>query len=457
MKNPRMQRLKDIFLTNIHLKILAILVAIVVWIVIVNVSDPSQRVTISGISVTLQNEEVLIDKGYIYQVESGGSISIVVKGPQTVVENLKASDFYAYADLSERTPESDTAKIYVSCTNDEISNKIDIVSQKSEYVQLVIDNKVDKDLPIQIAITGIPESGYVVGEYSSSPTTIKVTGAENIVGQIAYAEISYDVESMNADVSDSVTPVFYNADGKVIKSDKLELSKSDVQLKIEILPTKWIKVNYVVSGEPAEGYSLSGYTENLTSINVAARKDQLANYSAIDIPSGVVDITGATSDGKIAVSLAPYLPSGFKIVSSMTVLEVLTTIEKISDVIINIPVEDISITGLGKDYLYEITTVDSESVLEVGAKGVDEVVKSLTANELSPTIDLTGKKEGVHTVKVTLATEPEYTISKTYYVKVTITDKYAEEPTEEVTEEDVTEVGGNVTDTTDENTTEQTD
>lgn len=456
MKNPRIQRLKEIFLTNIPLKILAVLVAIIVWIVIINVSDPSQRVTISGISVALQNEEVLIDKGYIYQVESGGSISIVVKGPQTVVENLKASDFYAYADLGERTPESDTAKIYVSCTNDEIAGKIDIVSQKSEYVQLVIDNKVDKDLPIQIAITGIPESGYVVGEYSSSPTTIKVTGAENIIGKIAYAEISYDVESMNADVSDSVTPVFYDAEGKIIKADKLELSKSDVQLKIEILPTKWIKVNYVVSGEPAEGYSLSGYTENLTSINVAARKDQLANYAAIDIPSGVVDITGATADEKITVSLAPYLPAGFRIVSSMTVLEVQTTIEKISDGIINVPVEDISITGLGKDYLYEITTVDSESVLEVGVKGVEEVINSLTASDLEPTINLSGKKDGVHTVKVTLTTGEEYTIAKTYYVKVTITDKYAEEPTEETTENEVTEAGADIN-STNENTSEQID
>ena len=430
MKNPRIQKLKDILLTNIPLKIIALVIATIVWIVIMNVSDPSQRVTITGISVALQNESDLIDKGYIYQVESGGTISIVVKGPQSMVENLKAGDFYAYADLSERTPESDTAKIYVSCTNEEVSGKVDIVSQKVEYVKLAIDNKVDKDFTIQMDVTGIPESGFVVGEYSTSPTTIKVTGAENIIKQIAKAEIKYDVESMNADVNDSVTPVFYDADGKVIKSDKLELSKSDVQIKIEILPTKWIKVNYVVSGEPEEGYSLRGYTENLTSINVAARKDQLAAYSAIDIPSGVVDITGATEDKKIAVSLAPYLPSGFRIVSSMTVLEVQTTIEKMSDAIINIPVEDISITGLGENYLYEITTVDGENVLEVGARGVEEVVNTLSVAELNPKIDLTGKKEGVHTVKVTLNEQDEYTIAKTYYVKVVITDKYAEEEIE---------------------------
>ena len=432
MKNQRIQKLKEMLLNNLALKIIAILVAILVWIIIVNVSDPSQKVTVTGISVELQNEEVLIDKGYIYQVENGNNISVVVKGPQSVVENLKSSDFYAYADLSERSPDSDTAKIYVSCTNEEISNKVDIVSQKYEYVQLAIDNKVDKDFPIQIDVVGIPASGYVVGEYSTSPTTIKVTGAENVISQIAYVEVSYNVESMNADVSDSVSPVFYDAQGKVVKSDKLELSKSDIQLQIEILPTKWIKVNYVVTGTPAEGYSLSGYTENLTSINVAARKDHLANISAIDIPSGVVDITGATGDKKIAVSLAPYLPSGFRIVSSMTVLEVETTIEKISDGIINIPVEDIVITGIDEQYLYDITTVEGDTVLEVGVKGVEEVINNITTEDLNPNINISGKKEGVHTVKVTLNAQDAYTISKTYYVKVTVTDKYQEKETENV-------------------------
>ena len=432
MKNQRIQKLKEMLLNNLALKIIAVIVAVLVWVIIVNVSDPSQRVTVTGISVELQNEEVLIDRGYIYQVENGNSISVVVKGPQSVVENLKSSDFYAYADLSERSPDSDTAKIYVSCTNEEISNKVDIVSQKYEYVQLAIDNKVDKDFPIQIDVVGIPAPGYVVGEYSTSPTTIKVTGAENVVSQIAYVEVSYDVESMNADVSDSVTPVFYDAEGKVVKSDKLELSKSDIQLQIEILPTKWIKVNYVVTGTPAEGYSLSGYTENLTSINVAARKDHLANISAIDIPSGVVDITGATGDKKIAVSLAPYLPSGFKIVSSMTVLEVQTTIEKISDGIINIPVEEINITDLSDGYSYEIATVEGGVVLEVGVKGVEEVINNITAEDLNPSVSLSGKKEGVHTVKVSLASQDAYTISKTYYVKVTLKDEnpVVEEETE---------------------------
>ena len=445
MANPKLIKLKQMIFNNIPLKILAVIIAIVAWIVIVNVSDPSQRVTISGISVALLNENSLIDKGYIYQVESGSSISIVVKGPQTVVENLKASDFYAYADLSERTPESDTTKIYVSCINEEVSEMIDIVSQKSEYIQLAIDNKVDKDLPININITGTPASGYVVGNYGTSPTTIKVSGAEATIKKIAYASINYDVESMTTDVMDTVKPVFYDKDGKVVKSDKLELSRSDVQIYIEILPTKWIKVNYVVTGTPADGYAMTGYNSDVSSVNIAAKREDLNNINSIDIPSGVVDITGATTNKKINVNIATYIPQGYSVVSSASNMTVEVEIRKVSDVIINIPVEDIRITGMGYDYLYEITTGTESNVLEVGVKGLEEVVNSLTADKLDPTIHLLGKKAGVYTVKVYMEAADNYSITSTYYVKVTISDKKTEQETENETEtesESQTETSG---------------
>ena len=449
MKNPKLIKLKEAIIKNIPLKILSLLLAFVAWIVIVNVSDPSQRNTVSGIPVSMENEDVLTNKGYIYQVESGSTVSIVVKGPQTIVENLKASDFIAYADLSERTPESDKARIYVSCINEEIANKIDIISQKSEYVQLSIDNKVDKDLPVQIEITGTPAEGYVVGNYGVSPTTIKISGAENTVKKISSVYVYYDVGSTTADVQDTVKPVFYDSDGKVVNADKLELSRSSLQIQIEILPTKWISVNYIITGDPAEGYAMTKSNANITSVRIAAKKTDLDKISGIDIPSGVVDITGAKADKTMSVNLGTYLPPGYTIVSSISELKVEASIEKVSDVIINIPVEDISITGLGNNYLYEINTGTSGNVLQVGVKGLDTVVKTLSSKDLNPTVSLLDKKTGVYTVKVIMDSGEEYTIPSTYYVKVTITEKQPDKE-EESTEE-------NPTETTEQNTQESSE
>ena len=78
MKSFKEIKIKELILHNFGLKILAIIIAIVSWIVIVNVDNPSQRKTISGITVNMINGDALTSKGYIYQIESGASISIVV-------------------------------------------------------------------------------------------------------------------------------------------------------------------------------------------------------------------------------------------------------------------------------------------------------------------------------------------------------------------------------------------
>ena len=82
--------------------------------VIVNVSDPSTRVTVSGVKVELVNTEVLIENEYIYEVIEGNVIEVSVRGPRTIVENLEAADFKATARVALM---SDTAKIEVICVD----------------------------------------------------------------------------------------------------------------------------------------------------------------------------------------------------------------------------------------------------------------------------------------------------------------------------------------------------
>ncbi len=439
MKSLKEMKIKELIVKNFPLKILAVIIAVVIWIVIVNIDNPSQRKTISGITVNLTNEETLTDKGYIYQIESGSVISIVVKAPQTIVEELKASDFYAYADLSERSPESDTAKIYVTCTNESIANQVDIVSQKLDFVQLSIDNKVDKDLPVEVVISGTPEEGYVVGDYSTSPTTIKVSGAEATVSRIVSAKLHYNVDRLTADVADSVVPVFYDADGKEVNSDKLELSRNDIKLTIDILPIKWITVNFAVTGTPADGYELTGYDSNFTSICIAGSKDDLAKISSIDIPAGILDVTDAVESKEFTVNLGNYLSSEYRITSSTSDLIVTADIEKVSDGIVNIDYNDIEIKGTDEALTYELLPGEDGKFLSVGISGIANIIQNLTGQELNASIDLEGKKVGTYNVKVSFISSDSYSISGSYFIKVTITDQNALEDESSETLKDDTE------------------
>lgn len=443
MKSFKEIKIKELILNNFGLKILAVVIAIVSWIVIVNVDNPSQRKTISGITVNMINGDTLTSKGYIYQIESGASISIVVKAPQTIVDELKPTDFYAYADLSERTPDADRAQIYVRCTKEGMENTVDIVSLRTEYVQLAIDNKIDKEVPLELNITGNPADGYVIGDYSISPTTINVTGAESTVSRIATARLNYSVSSMTATINDSVVPVFYDENGVEISSDKLELSRSSAAIQIEILPTKTVNINYALTGEVADGYRIVDQKTNMDSVKVAASKDVLDKITSIDIPSGVVDIDNAQESKHFDIPLKTYLPNGCKIVSSESNLTVDIDIEKISERTISIPMSQIAVSGTASDFKYQVLADNGAGNLSVVVTGSDSDIDSLTADDLGAHIDMSGKGDGSYTIRVNFNQSDDYSISGSYYVKVIVTDitqpETPTEPEEPTTEEPETD------------------
>lgn len=420
---------KEKIFNNLPLKILAIIIAIVIWVVIINVGDPSTRKTISGISVDLLNEEELEQNEYTYNVISGNSISIVVKGPQSIVNELKASDFYASADLSTVSPLSEAADITVKCLKEDAVDDIDI-TVKTSVVQLSIDNKTYQDYPVEVSYTGTPAEDYIVGDSSTSPATIRITGAESVVEKIARVVIEYDVSGMNADISEVVSPILYDADGNMISTDNLVLSRSNMNLTIQILPTKWVDVNYAVTGTVKDGYQLIGCTSNLTSIQIAATKDDLAEISSINIPAGIIDVSGLTDNKEYSVQLVNYLTENYIIASDLSELIVTADVEPIITKKIKFNTSQITIDNLDKNLkLSSITEMIGDTSVEISVSGVESELEDVDLKKLDPTIDLTGKVAGTYRVPIKLTASDKYTVQDTYYVQVTLTSANQETTT----------------------------
>ena len=95
--------MKKVLTRNIPLKILSLLLAVVLWVVIMNIEDPYITKKFYNIPVLELNTEVLDELGKIYEVESGQSITITVKGKRSIIEGLKNSDFEATANFKEKS------------------------------------------------------------------------------------------------------------------------------------------------------------------------------------------------------------------------------------------------------------------------------------------------------------------------------------------------------------------
>lgn len=415
--------MKKIIFNNIGLKILALLIAVIVWWVVMNIDDPLVKKTINGVSVELRNDDDLIDKGYIYEVESGNVIAITVWAPESVAKELKSSDFIAYADLSQLSPLTDTANITVECVKSDVKNDIKEITSKIQVVKLSIDNKQTAEVPVTTAIVGNPAENYVIGDISISQNKIEITGAASVIEKIVRAEIKYDVSNMMQSVNEMVTPVFYDENNNVVDTGAIQLSRNSLRLSVVINPTKWIGVTINPSVTVADDYKMVGYSLSFDQVKIAGTQESLANISAIDLPSDAIELTDVTESQDCVVNLANYLKASYKIVSGTTELTVHIDIEPMVVKSYIVRKNGIAVNNLGDGLEAQI----EDSYIEVKVKAIQEVHDSFNMDVLNPNIDLKGYGPGEYEVPVILSEDlNNYILVGNVTIKVNITGDAAE-------------------------------
>ena len=419
--------MKKIIFNKIGLKILALLIAVIVWWVVMNIDDPLVKKTINGVSVELRNDDDLIDKGYIYEVESGNVIAITVWAPESVAKELKSSDFIAYADLSQLSPLTDTANITVECVKSDVKNDIKEITSKIQVVKLSIDNKQTAEVPVTTAIVGNPAENYVIGDISISQNKIDITGAASVIEKIVRAEIKYDVSNMMQSVNEMVTPVFYDENNNVVDTGAIQLSRNSLRLSVVINPTKWIGITINPSVTVADDYKMVGYSLSFDQVKIAGTQESLANISAIDLPSDAIELTDVTESQDCVVNLANYLKASYKIVSGTTELTVHIDIEPMVVKSYIVRKNGIAVNNLGDGLEAQI----EDSYIEVKVKAIQEVHDSFNMDVLNPNIDLKGYGPGEYEVPVILSEDlNNYILAGNVTVKVNITgdavETYAE-------------------------------
>lgn len=407
--------MKEKLLNNLSLKILSAVCAIIIWIIIVNVYDPSTSVTVSGVEVQLVNTESLTEKEYAYDVVDGSKISVYISGPRSIVTDIKAKDIVATADLSNVTVFSDYVDIDVKVVKDGVSASSIEIAPKTTAIRLKIENRVTKTFNIDTELVGTPADGYVIGGQQISPSSVKVTGTSSVVDSISSVKVLYDVSGATMNISDAAPIKIYDSQGTEIVDDRIELSKTAVDIKVNVIMTKTVPVTYKTKGTPADGYGVSGIDQAVTEAVIAGTEDALRDVNSIDVPDSAIDVSGLNADKIFHVRLSSYLPGNITVMSE-GVVNVTVRIYPVSEREISVPVTGIVLSNLPQGYNISFGDV---TAVNITVTGEQSVLTALTVTGIIPTIDLSGIKEGDNTLRLKVTLPANCTLKQNYTVNVT--------------------------------------
>lgn len=212
---------------NLSLKLLAILLAIFLWIYVKSTQSPlTQERTLSRVMVPFQVKNIASDLAVFDAPEK---IAVVVEGSQNIIEQSLKEDFFdAYIDAKDLTASSHYLPVQLKAPPG-----VTIKEVIPSHVNLRLESLENKPVIPRIQIEGKPASGFVAGTPQLSQPQLIVKAPRTVLNKLKEVLIVADVSGAIVDIVQKVKPVPIDAQDKVLKNVLVEPSQVRVTIPIK--------------------------------------------------------------------------------------------------------------------------------------------------------------------------------------------------------------------------------
>ena len=418
-ENQGPKKKKGIF-SNLGLKLIALLASFVLWFAVMNIEDGVVTRTVLDIPVEMLNGDTILENGYLYNVTDGELVSVIVKGPSSVVEGLEADNFKATADLSKLSvTNSTTISVELNGSISSSKAKKVTITPINQYVSLSIEEEVEKSIPVRVITSGTVNEGYALGNATPTPNMITISGPESVLSNIVEARAVVDVTGASEDIDKKVKIGCIDGYGVAIEKDNMTLSENQATINIPVYPTKEIPVNVSTAGSVRDGYGIRNVNYEPSTIVIAGEKEALDKVESLDI-TGIL-VTDAADNIERNVDIMEYLPPDIIIADdSFSEVAVNIVIEATSEREIPFSKNEIGISDMDAAYNYSIEEPDT---VKVKIKGFEDEIADIGVSNLNPKISVSALREGIYELELSLDSSDKYTIKDGYKVKVRVSKK----------------------------------
>jgi YbbR domain-containing protein len=368
-------------LNNLSSIILALLLAVAVWIAATLQDDPFIEQTFANIPVTAVGKP----EGTVYFEGEQARVSVDVRGPQSVLLDLQATDFQATMDLAD-VPLGESVSVPISVTVESEAVRIQAYSPQTQKVHL--ERVTTVTLPVQIRVEGEPATGYQAGRPTLRPSEVTVSGPEPYVTGIISVTGDISIEGARADVSQRISVAPRNADGTIVA--EVDWTPAQVQVGVALQRRVGFKPDVQVvpdlRGDPAPGYRRASVSVAPSTVTLAGSAPILANLPGF-IKTEPISITGATEDLSLLAALS--VPTNVVVIEDNRVMvnvEILPVLSSRS------MTSTVQVEGLRLGWRATL----SPSAVEIIVEGPEILLDELVREDIEVVVNLAGYSLGVH-------------------------------------------------------------
>lgn len=270
---------------NRTLKLLALLIAIVLWFYVGVEQDPLSHRTYD---VPLEIQNLAVDKSASLAQDT---VNVRVTGRQDRLNDLSASDFEAYVDLTDAETGDNRVRVQVKLPNGVYFAKLD-----PETVDVLVTDRQGQNMDVEVVSSGQAPEGITIDDISVEPATVFVSGDPSEIAQVARVGVAVDLSSVLDDSETEMAVSFFDAEGNVLSDTELEASPDEVTVSIKVSRSdgsKLVPVQANLVGELPDGYQIDSVDVSPASVTVSGAADVLAGIS--EVRTEAIDLSALTT------------------------------------------------------------------------------------------------------------------------------------------------------------------
>ena len=292
-------RINSIFRRNLPAKILALCVAVILWVVVMNDQNPA----IEG-SFNVPLAVVNSPEGYKI-TKSEDSVKIKVRGPRSLFVTATSDDFRAYVDLDGAEDGKQDYKVQTA-----LPQGFELVEVAPETVSFDLDKIIQKQMRAEIIVTGASAPGTTVAKVTQTSSIATLEGPQSAVDTVVRVVGYVGLSGNSADFDLQVPLTALNADGREVQGVKVVPSATEVSVSLARgLTKKIVTIHPVLQENLPKNYELGDVRTDPIKIEVAGDSKTIENLSSIDTEP--IDLSKLTATKKMTVKLA--LPDGITV------------------------------------------------------------------------------------------------------------------------------------------------
>ncbi len=256
---------------NITIKILAFIMAVVLWLYVTNEQNPPVE---ASVSVPLEVRGVAES---LVAVDAPDAVRVKVRGPRSITAGLTPQDLKAYVDLKGATEGRHSVRIYAL-----VPTSLELVEVQPDKITVRVDGKASRTLPAEVRVTGSAPAGTVVTKTTLTPEQVTVSGPKATVDSVDRVIVPLDITGKGADFVIQVAPLIVSRDGRAVEGIGVEPDKLDVAASIvKGMDKKTVDIKTIVFGDMAPGTVLKSVVTTPARVELSGDPKELGRIDYV--------------------------------------------------------------------------------------------------------------------------------------------------------------------------------